>query len=104
MWPRGHDAATLTRRLSRPFPFSGLSGPGTAVCAICAGTSVAIAEVVRTKLRVRMPASLFPAIGSAISAHQRLFVAAVVMLTVCLWAATTASAWFLGSVVTGLPD
>ena len=58
----------------------------------------------RTKLRVRVPASLLPAIGPAIRAHQRLFVTAIVTLTVCLWAATTASAWFLGSVVTGLPD
>jgi penicillin-binding protein 1A len=36
--------------------------------------------------------------------HQRLFVALVTTLSVCLWGAAGAAAWFLHDVVTGLPD
>ena len=43
-------------------------------------------------------------LAAAIRGHRRLFVAGIVAVTVAIWAAVGASAWFVRGVVTGLPD
>ena len=42
--------------------------------------------------------------AATIRAHQRPFVAVLIALSVMLWGAAGASAWFVRGVVTGLPD
>jgi membrane peptidoglycan carboxypeptidase len=43
-------------------------------------------------------------IRGAIRTHHRLFVSAVVALSMFMWAAVGVAAWFAGDTLTGLPD